>query len=373
MQKYPISSKKILDEIVNSSRQQWARTQLSGYQTIYNNLQKSVIGQELAIKELASELHYQTTQTKNKVYLFVGPTGVGKTELAKAVAKIKKHFIPFAMNLYPEEQHISTFFGAASGLVGSMDRPHFAKEMEKCQPVHTANEGSTRIYEVQEAVILFDEFEKAHTKIKQSLLTLFDEGYCTVYYTDGAYGPNISEKYIFKKSIMVATSNLYQEAIAEAFLREETAEKISDTFSELNRVLPLPTSYSPELLARMKIIPFGPIPRGVPYKKLLRLKINAFLDSLREELNPKAAAIENESSALFHLENKLYRKGVDIRTVNRYFNDLIKSIKSKQNLGDLKQQKLLFCADENGVFMKSLYYLDRIDDYYDSNTITRLP
>lgn len=151
---------------------------------ILKKLKANVIGQKHAISLMASEMSLAIKTKENRVFIFVGPTGTGKSALAKEVSKIHGLFIHFYMNQYTTEVAANTFFGASPGYVGSTAKPHLANHLdEKCKPILISKIGTTEEYEVHNVVMLFDEFEKIHSVVKQSFLAMFDEGVYTANYT----------------------------------------------------------------------------------------------------------------------------------------------------------------------------------------------
>lgn len=349
------------------------KTQPDPYKDISKKLEEHVLGQMIAVNEVASLLASQQNKESSGVFLFVGPTGTGKTELAKAIAKVKKgKFIFFPMNQYTDSYHVSSFFGAATGYIGSTDKPILAKEIDNCQPTQLKSEGvSTEIYEVKNLVLLFDEFEKTHTKIQTSLLTVFDEKeYKGSYTKEGSN--NVRYKYVFKDCCFVCTSNLFQSNILNSFQNGEDYRAIVNLFKRLNANTN--NSFPPELLGRLSIIPFGPIPRGEIYKKLLRSKLLPFLDTMKKEFSLKEISVENESLILSILENKLYGEGVDIRRINLYFNEMKAAVYQKKgSLGDLSARKIILDCDNRNLVFKLQIYVSDMDTYHDLNQSIILP
>ncbi len=319
------------------------------YQSILNTLKRDVIGQDPASELVATTLASQVNQAGNKVFLFVGPSGVGKTEMAKAASLIKdKRYISFEMNQYQEEHSVSRLFGSPPGYVGSSDKPLFAREVEKFSHTVIGTDGSKKLNEVKNLVVLFDEFEKASSAVKQSLLTLFDEGHCTVQYTSNQ--TNNSIKYIFKNSIFVGTSNLYREMILETFQQGMKIQEISALFVQRNNLeySYKADNYSPELLGRLTVIPFGPVSRGSAYQTLLKRKMYPLLVALKMELGCKDILVDNEPQVLVTLESILYGNGTDIRRVKKYFEEDVKNTiyKHKNKWGDLSRIELVLTQHE---------------------------
>jgi len=315
------------------------------YGTIHTQLQKRVIGQEFATAEMAAVLA-RTRPGRNSVFLFVGPTGTGKTELAKAAAALKNNrMITFNMNQFSDPQGCTTLFGSGSGLVGSTDKPQIAKEFERyADAITDAGSGNKTVTGL---VILFDELEKAHADLKQAFLTLFDEGHCTIRYTSGY--SNVSIKYTLRDCIIVNTSNLCKDAILDGFRRGGTKTEIVNAFKAANSLLqriPFEKSYSDELLGRMEIVPFGPVPEGAQYKQLLCIKLDGFLPKMKEEIGCREIDIENKPLVIQLLEERLYGDGVDIRKVERYCQSMEKqAVALKSQWGKIEKIKLTLCAE----------------------------
>jgi len=376
--KYPNVTKAAVSKISEKQFTE-AKKAPTHYETTLKLLQERVFGQELAVKALAATLSNQKTLSTNKdgngnaLFLFVGPTGVGKTELAKAIADIKSNrFVFLQMNQYTSETDVSRLFGSASGYVGSTDLPHLAKELEKFTPVKTV-EDKTETRNLEDVVILFDEFEKAHSQVKQSLLSLFDESFIKITYTPEG-NRNIIIKYKLKNCIFICTSNLYQQEILKDFQQEKNSEEISAHFKDLNKSRPLPSSYSDELLARFtKIIPFGPIPKGQIYQNLLKAKLLPFLKELKEELSVREVCLGDkegdEALILSALEDRLYGSGVDLREIKRYFHKIKQALYANQpprNL--LKSIRITLLANKEGTFIRLSHYVEPFA-YHEINLI----
>ncbi|NGX41371.1 MAG: ATP-dependent Clp protease ATP-binding subunit ClpC [Candidatus Anoxychlamydiales bacterium] len=372
---YPNIYKIFFDETVKKQHQKEIKEKGSFFQDTVDKLREEVFGQDLATEALASLLTTQKGDyVDNKVFIFAGPTGVGKTALAKAASGIKDdRFINFPMNQYQRDMDIGNFFGSAPGLIGSEDKPPLAQEIDIYRS-KKRKDASMICYDVKDVVILFDEFEKAHETVKQSLLTIFGEGYWTIDYTlqkerePGAPrspGKNIKIKYIFESCIFINTSNLYQDEILEAFLRKMKTEEISQMFVKLNSSKRLPTSLSKELLGRTSVIPFGPIPKGECYQKLVQDKMSKFLEILKTKISCKEIEVENEALILLSIERKLYGQGIDIRRVNRYFDNIREAIsRTKSEWGDMQTKKLTFSHDGVNFFIKVSVFLEDFEIYH---------
>lgn len=162
-------------------------------------IKEHLVGQDAAIKMVAATIRRKENgwfdEDHPLVFLFLGSSGIGKTELAKQVAKYlhkdsKNAFIRLDMSEYQESHSVARMIGSPPGYVGYQDGGQLTEALKKCP----------------NAVVLFDEVEKAHPKVLTVLLQLFDEGRMT----DGK-GNTIE----CKDAIFIMTSNLASEAIAE--------------------------------------------------------------------------------------------------------------------------------------------------------------
>ncbi|XP_033119928.1 caseinolytic peptidase B protein homolog [Anneissia japonica] len=175
-------------------------------------LKENIIGQEGAITTVAATIRRKENGWMDDdhplVFLFLGSSGIGKTELAKQIARYlhkdsKKGFIRVDMSEYQEKHEVAKFIGSPPGYVGHEQGGQLTKKLKQCP----------------NAVVLFDEVDKAHPDILTVMLQLFDEGRLT----DGK-GTTIE----CKDAIFVMTSNLASDEIANHGLQLRTeAEEIS--------------------------------------------------------------------------------------------------------------------------------------------------
>ncbi|KAI5098572.1 caseinolytic peptidase B protein-like [Silurus meridionalis] len=188
-----------------------------------HRLKEHIIGQEGAITTVASAIRRKENGWYDEehplVFLFLGSSGIGKTELAKQVARyihkdIKKGFIRMDMSEFQEKHEVSKFIGSPPGYVGHEEGGQLTKQLKQCP----------------NAVVLFDEVEKAHPDVLTIMLQLFDEGRLT----DGK-GKTIE----CKDAIFIMTSNVASDEIAQHALqlRQEAQEQSRHRLSEcLNKV-----------------------------------------------------------------------------------------------------------------------------------------
>jgi len=173
-------------------------------------LHEHIIGQEGAITTVAAAIRRKENGWYDEehplVFLFLGSSGIGKTELAKQVARylykdVKKSFIRLDMSEYQEKHEVAKLIGSPPGYIGHDDGGQLTKQLKACP----------------NAFVLFDEIEKAHPDVLTIMLQLFDEGRLT----DGK-GKTVE----CKDAIFVMTSNLASDEIAELAiqLRSEAEE-----------------------------------------------------------------------------------------------------------------------------------------------------
>ncbi|XP_041055123.1 caseinolytic peptidase B protein homolog [Carcharodon carcharias] len=187
-------------------------------------LKEHIIGQETAIATVAAAIRRKENGWADEehplVFLFLGSSGIGKTELAKQIAKymhndVKKKFIRLDMSEFQEKHEVAKFIGSPPGYVGHEEGGQLTKKLKQSP----------------NAVVLFDEVDKAHPDVLTIMLQLFDEGRLT----DGK-GKTIE----CKDAIFIMTSNVASEEIAEHALqlrqeaqelgKKRLAENLDDVF-----------------------------------------------------------------------------------------------------------------------------------------------
>ena len=264
-----------------------------------DTLKKNIIGQEQAINSIAKSIQRARAGLKNPnrpigVFLFLGPTGVGKTELAKVLANYlfsnTGSLIKIDMSEFGERFSVSRLIGAPPGYVGYEEGGELTEKVRR-NPY---------------SVILFDEMEKAHPDVFNLLLQLYDEGVLT---------DSLSRKVDFKNTIIIMTSNLGTKEILKGsslgFVKQST-EKSYETMRDklLEKVK---TTFSPEFLNRLdETIVFHTLAE----EHVLNI-IDLQLEDLRSNLKRKGMKVKLMKSAVKLLLKKGYNPEYGARHLRR--------------------------------------------------------
>lgn len=261
------------------------------------DLKMMIFGQEDAIDTLGAAVRLARSGLRDPVkpigsFLFIGPTGVGKTEVCKQLAKILGiEFVRFDMSEYMERHTVSRLIGAPPGYVG-YDEGGLLTEAVNKHP---------------HSVVLLDEIEKAHPDVYNLILQIMDHG--TLTDTNG-------RKTDFRHTIFIMTSNAGAEMLDKnviGFTEDET-EGRSDVMSAVNRV------FSPEFRNRLDaIIQFKPLDT----RTILHV-VNKFLMELEVQLESKHVVVEIDDEARGWLAVKGYDKKMGARPMARVIQEQIK-------------------------------------------------
>ena len=234
------------------------------------NLHKRIIGQDIAINAISDAIRRNRAGLKESsrpigAFLFLGPTGVGKTELAKALAEFlmddEKKIIRLDMSEYMEEHTVSKIIGSPPGYVGYGEGGQLTEQVKR-NPY---------------SIILLDEIEKAHTNIFNVLLQIFDEGHLT----DGQ-GMKVS----FKNTVIIGTSNIGGKKIVKDVKRIgfETQEDSEKTYNQMKKLImsDVKKLFKPEFLNRLDdIIVFHSLTKE-NFKQIVNLELKKLQKRLLE-------------------------------------------------------------------------------------------
>ena len=279
-------------------------------------LHKRVIGQEEAITAVSdavrrSRAGLQDPKRPIASFIFLGTTGVGKTELAKALAEYlfndETMMTRIDMSEYQEKFSVSRLIGAPPGYVG-YDEGGQLTEAVRRKPY---------------SVVLFDEIEKAHPDVFNILLQVLDDGRLT---DNKGRGVN------FKNTIIIMTSNLGSQLIRETAAKSTSAEKLSEDMENLKPQLMtmLKQTIRPEFLNRIdETIMFLPLSRK-EIADVVTLQINA----VKKMLEPQGFTLEVTPQAIDYLADEGYDPEFGARPVKRAIQRLVLNDLSKRLLAE---------------------------------------
>ena len=285
----------IISKIARIPPQSISQDDRSKLQTIERDLKNVVFGQELAIEALASAIKMARAglgKTDKPIgsFLFSGPTGVGKTEVAKQLSFIMGiELIRFDMSEYMERHAVSRLIGAPPGYVG-FDQGGLLTEAITKKP---------------HAVLLLDEIEKAHPDIFNILLQVMDHGTLT---------DNNGRKADFRNVIIVMTTNAGAESLQKRSMGFTESKQAGDEMADIKRM------FTPEFRNRLDaIISFKALDEDI----ILRV-VDKFLMQLEEQLHEKKV----EAVFTEDLRKFLAKKGFDplmgARPMSRLIQDMIR-------------------------------------------------
>jgi ATP-dependent Clp protease ATP-binding subunit ClpB len=282
-------------------------------------LKMRVVGQDHAIEAVANAVRRARAglQDPNRPlasFIFIGPTGVGKTELAKALAEFlfddERAMVRIDMSEYQEKHSVSRLIGAPPGYVGYEEGGQLTEAIRR------------RPY----SVVLFDEIEKAHPEVFNVLLQVLDDGRLT----DG-HGRTVD----FRNTIIIMTSNLGTEAIYRTLNFEVLEREVR---------MALQTHLRPEFLNRIdEIIVFKPLSKDV-IEKIVDLQI----ERLQQRLADKKLKLELTEKARSRLAEEGYDPTFGARPLRRTIEKRIANPLAKKIIaGDVKEgDRVLVDYDE---------------------------
>ena len=281
-------------------------------------LHKRVIGQDEAVKKvseaiLRSRAGIQDPNRPIGSFLFLGPTGVGKTELAKALAQAlfddEKNMVRIDMTEYMEKFSVSRLIGAPPGYVGYEEGGQLTEAVRR-HPY---------------SVILFDEVEKAHPDVFNILLQVLDDGRIT-----DSQGRTVD----FKNTIIILTSNLGSSCILEGI---DANGNIGEAAKNEVRAL-LKKQFRPEFLNRLdEIVFYRPLTRGEIYK-IVDLQIA----DLRRRLEEKQLDVKLTDAARDYVVSCGYDPVYGARPLKRFIQSNVETLIAKKIIaGGLKPRTVL--------------------------------
>ena len=308
-----------LDSISNDSKE--------NLRQIEENMRKEIYGQQKAVETLGKAVKraragFRNPDKPEACYLFVGPTGCGKTELAKTLSDIlKEPLLRYDMSEYQEKHSVSRLVGSPPGYVGFEEGGQLTKDVRK-NP---------------HSVILFDEIEKAHEDIYNILLQVMDYGILT---------DNQGRKADFRSCIIIMTSNAGARDIEKPGIG--FGSEISDD-AELILTEAVNKEFSPEFRNRLDaVIPFNYLSMEVA-KMVCKKEIT----KLAARIKPKKIELTATEKCIDYLTEQGYSKEFGARNMARTIENLIANplvdevlFGALKNGGsvtaDLKKEKIVF-------------------------------
>lgn len=281
-------------------------------------LHKRVIGQDEAVRAVSDAVLRARSGLKDPgkpigSFIFLGPTGVGKTELAKALAQSlfdsEENVVRIDMSEYMEKHAVARLIGAPPGYVGYEEGGQLTEAVRR-KPF---------------CVLLFDEIEKAHPEVFNVLLQLLDDGRLT-----DSQGRTVS----FKNTVVIMTSNIGSNYLLETHLKEgEIDQEIQEVvLNELHRF------FKPEFLNRIdEIVLFKPLRRD----EILRIMDLQLVD-LQARLDDRHIQLVVTEAAKLYMVHQSYSPTFGARPVKRYMQKNLETELGKRIIrGELKDGKTI--------------------------------
>ena len=275
-----------------------------------DEIHKRLIGQEEAVEKVCEAILRSKAGIKDPTkpigsFLFLGPTGVGKTELAKSLAQNlfddENAMVRIDMSEYMEKYSVSRLIGAAPGYVGYEEGGQLTEAVRR-KPY---------------AVVLFDEIEKAHPDVFNILLQVLDDGRIT-----DSQGRTVD----FKNTIIILTSNIGAQSLLDGIkedgtIPEEVRKEVTDA---------LHAHFRPEFLNRLdEIILFKPL-----VQKDMERIAELVLKDINKRLQDKRLHIEIAKDALEFILENAYEPGFGARPLKRYMQKHVETLAAKCILED---------------------------------------
>ena len=311
--KYQILSDTVTDESIAEIISRWTNipisklvgTEKEKLMNLETNMIKRVKGQDEAIKLVCEAIILARSGIKDPnrpigSFIFLGPTGVGKTEVAKTLAyelfDDERHMIRIDMSEYMESFSVSRLVGAPPGYVG-YDEGGQLTEAVRRNPY---------------SIILFDEIEKAHKDVFNILLQILDDGRLT-----DSQGRTVD----FKNTIIIMTSNLGSEHILENNDREKVMNELRANFK-------------PEFLNRIdEIVIFNALNKDVIKEILTKI-----IKDLEARLKDKRITLKLTDEAANFIIDHSYNEAYGARPIKRYVTEKLETLIAKKLLsGELKE------------------------------------
>ena len=275
-------------------------------------LRQRIIGQERAIEAVSDAIRRARSGLKDPrrpigTFLFLGPTGIGKTELARVLAAFlfdsEDALLRVDMSEYREGHSVSKLFGAPPGYVGYEQGGQLTEQVRR------------RPYQV----LLFDEIEKAHPEVWNTLLQIMDDGHMT----DGQ-GRTIN----FRNTVVIMTSNIGAESIKRGPLGFATPELDENALAQGEYSKQVKRLFRPEFLNRIdETIIFDPLT-----KESVRDIVSLLMEEIAQRLDEIGISVEMTETARHHLADTGFHAEYGARPLRRLLQKRVENELSKRLL-----------------------------------------
>jgi len=278
----PIEIAQVISDWVGIPAESLSKSDREKLNTLHEDISKLVYGQEVATNAVCNAIIRSRAGLSDESrpigsFLFLGPSGVGKTWLAKSLAKLMfddfEHVIRIDMSEFGDKHTVSRLVGAPPGYIGFEQGGQLTEAVRR------------RPY----SIVLLDEIEKAHPEVFDILLQVLDDGRLT----DGQ-GRVVN----FKNTIIIMTSNIGSHLLLKSL--QETGEVSDDVRNQVLELLK--SKYRPEILNRIdEIVTFDPLG-----KDLLKKIANTCLEEVKHRLSKKKIDIEWSDSLISYIMEQEY-------------------------------------------------------------------
>ena len=297
-----------------------AQKESKNLESLEKNMKSVVFGQDDAVDKLLDKIFVAQAGLKMPdkpigSFLFLGPTGCGKTETAKQLAeKMGMSLIRFDMSEYQEKHSVARLIGAPPGYVGYEEN---------------AGQLITKLQETPNAILLLDEIEKAHQDVSNILLQFMDNGFVT-----GSNGKQADGR----NSILIMTSNLGAADNERNSIGFDDLEKYDEDEKAVKNF------FAPEFRNRLDgIVKFGKLSQEV-----VKTIVGKFISDLNAQVKDKNIVIRAKADAVDWLSKKGYNKKMGARPLTRLIDNEIKTPLSKKVLfGELVNGGIVDVSIEN--------------------------
>lgn len=315
----PHDIRKVISQLTGIPIEEMTAEERRHLRDLEHHLNQRIIGQDEAVKAVVaavtkSRAGLSDPNRPDAVLLFLGPTGVGKTQLAKlltdALLGSPNHLVTFDMSEYIEEHSVSRLLGAPPGYVGSDEEGRLSQAVRN-NPF---------------SVLLFDEIEKAHPRIFDIFLPIFDEGRLK-----DSHGQELN----FKNCIIIMTTNIGAEVVVRSAAGSDQKELVDE----------LRNHFRPELINRIdEIVPFYPL-LFEDVRSILRLAVN----ELRARLKDKRMGVRMYQRAYEYLAEQGYNPEYGARELRRVMERLVATpISQKILAGEFQPGDMIDVLMEDG-------------------------